>query len=191
MDLSLKKARKLEAKIATFINQKKTELNTQESIRLSSDITAVTTQVGEFRTTFFDNLKLVNNLITIRQEIRDQISEANFNTGIDNLISNKVLLENKIAVLNAFVGHDIYDQGEVEDVLALGKKQLEGGSHYVRTSTEISFLNQVDKDKIRIDKQSLQKEIEAIEDKLAELNYSSKLRLNSITTKLLQDNNLI
>lgn len=192
MELNLRKARKLEAKIQGFINQKKSELNTIASIRVNVDTSSINTLVDASRQEFFENYKLVNDLILVRQEIRDLIAAANFNTGIDNLISNKVLLETKLQLLNQFTNIETFKQEDLEDTLALYKKQLEGGSsHYARTNANYYFLNQVDKDKFRTDRQNTQKEIEGLEDKLAELNYSSKVRLNSTTTKLLQDNGLI
>lgn len=192
MDLNLRKARKLEAKIQVAINQKKSELSTNASIRVNTDPANISTLVDASRLEFFENYKLVNDLTLVRQEIRDLIAKANFNVGIDDLISNKVLLETKLQLLNSFTNVEIFKQEDLEDTLSLYKKQLEGGSaHYARTNASYYFLNQVDKDKFRTDRQNTQKEIEALEDKLAELNYSSKVRLNSTTTKLLQDNGLI
>lgn len=191
MDLNLRKARKLEAKIGTTINTKRGELNTNSTIRVNLENTEINNVVLEARNTFFDDLKLINNLVEARQEIRDLIGKANFETGVDDLISNKVLLENKLQILNNLGDLDVFNQEETEDSLTLGKKQLELGGHYARPYTSLNFFSQIDIDKIRTDKQTFTKQIEGLEDRLAELNYSSKVRLSSPTTKLLQDNNLI
>lgn len=191
MDLNLRKARKLEAKIGTTINTKRGELNTNSTIRVNVEATEINNVVLAARNTFFDDLKLINNLVEARQEIRDLIGKANFETGVDDLISNKVLLENKLQILNNLGDLDVFNQEETEDSLALGKKQLELGGHYARPYASLNFFSQIDIDKVRSDKQTFTKQIEGLEDRLAELNYSSKVRLSSPTTKLLQDNNLI
>ena len=87
----------------------------------------------------------------------------------------------------------MFDVLSVQDAIALNKKQQtsERGSIYARTVVGANILSKIDKDKINIDRSKYQREIEALEDKLAELNFSTKIVINSISFKLLESNSLI
>lgn len=190
MELNLRKARKLEAKIGTVIKSKQNDLSTVTQVRVNeADVKLV---VANTRLAFFDELKSINDLIKVKQDIRDLIASANFNVGVDILIAQKVLLESKVTLLNNFTSTDTFDVDETNDQIAISKKQLDGGqSMYARATLSVSFLSKLDKDKLTLDLLNTKKEIEALEDKLAELNYSAKIKLDATSTKLLQDSHLI
>ena len=193
MELNLRKARKLENKIGLAIKAKKSELSSSFSLRVNEDESAIEGLVAAARTNFFLELKEIENLIASKQEIRDQIAKANFVIGINDTIAQKVLIEEKISFLNEYAKVSVFDLLSTKDAIELNKKQQqsERSSIYARTSVGINILTKIDKDKINADRSKLQREIEALEDKLAELNYSTKITLNSLTFKLLQDNSLI
>ena len=194
MEVSLKKARKLENKIGSFISQAQDVLLTHTEIRINEDVTNIDTLVNEARKEFFGNFDNINNLVEARQQIRNLIAMANVNLGINDLIANKVLLESKLNKINNLLGFGIYNKQNTEDELDIHRKSQEsGGRGYgrVRVTTGISFLTSIDEDKFKKDKQQLIKDIENCMDKLAELNYSSKVTINSNTVKLLQGNYLL
>ena len=193
MELNLRKARKLESKIGEQIKSKRSDLGTSAQVRVNLDISKLDDFVVEARNLFHDELSNLNNLIQVKQDIRNLIAQANANIGINDLISQKLLLEANIALLNSLVGTDVYDKETVNDSIALTKKQQESerSSIYARTTLSVSFLSKIDKEKFIADKLKAQKDIEALEDKLAELNYSTKIKLNSNSVKLLQDNGLV
>ena len=193
MELNLRKARKLESKIGEQIKSKRGDLGTSVQLRVNLDISKLDDFVVEARNLFHDELTNLNNLIQVKQDIRNLIAQANANIGINDLISQKLLLEANTALLNSLVGTDVYDRETVNDSIALSKKQQEGerSSMYARTTLSVSFLSKIDKEKFASDKQKAQKDIESLEDKLAELNYSTKIKLNATSVKLLQDNGLL
>lgn len=193
MELNLRKARKLESKIGEQIKSKKNDLGTSAQVRVNLDISKLDDFVVEARNLFHDELANLNNLTQVKQDIRNLIAQANANIGINDLISQKLLLEANIALLNSLVGTDVYDRETVNDSIALTKKQQESerSSIYARTTLNVSFLSKIDKEKFISDKQKAQKDIESLEDKLAELNYSTKIKLNGNSVKLLQDNGLV
>ena len=193
MELNLRKARKLESKIGEQIKSKRSDLGTSAQVRVNLDISKLDDFVVEARNLFHDELTNLNNLIQVKQDIRNLIAQANANIGINDLISQKLLLEANIALLNSLVGTDVYDKETVNDSIALNKKQQESerSSIYARTTLSVAFLSKIDKDKFISDKQQAQKDVEALEDKLAELNYSTKIKLNGNSVKLLQDNGLV
>jgi primosomal protein N'' len=192
MELNLRKARKLESKIGEQIKSKKS-LGTSAQVRVNLDVSKLDDFVIEARNLFHDELSNLNNLIQVKQDIRNLIAQANANVGINDFISQKLLLEANIALLNSLVGTDVYDRETVNDSIALTKKQQESerSSIYARTTLNVSFLSKIDKEKFASDKQKAQKDIESLEDKLAELNYSTKIKLNANSMKLLQDNGLV
>lgn len=193
MELNLRKARKLESKIGEQIKSKRSDLGTSAQVRVNLDVSKLDDFVVEARNLFHDELTNLNNLIQVKQDIRNLIAQANANIGINDLISQKLLLEANIALLNSLVGTDVYDRETVNDSIALTKKQQESerSSIYARTTLSVSFLSKIDKEKFISDKQKAQKDIESLEDKLAELNYSTKIKLNGNSVKLLQDNGLV
>lgn len=193
MELNLRKARKLESKIGEQIKSKRSDLGTSAQVRVNLDVSKLDDFVVEARNLFHNELTNLNNLIQIKQDIRNLIAQANANIGINDLISQKLLLEANIALLNSLVGTDTYDKETVNDSIALTKKQQESerSSIYARTTLSVSFLSKIDKEKFISDKLKAQKDIEGLEDRLAELNYSTKIKLNGNSVKLLQDNGLV
>ena len=197
MELTLKKARKLETKIGAFVAQQSSNNETQFSARINDSKENIEKQAIEFRTKFFSNLKNVDDLNSIRYSIRQLISDANA-TGdegsIDNLLNEKVQLESKLARLNGLMRFEKFDALLMEDQLNNQKKVMENGQdRYGRSNAtfEVNFLTAVDEQKFKDDKVSIAKKIEEIEDKLAELNYSKRISLGANSVKLLQDNGLV
>lgn len=198
MDLSLKKARKLETKIGAFVAQQSSDFEFQFEARINDDVANVEKQAVAARTTFLDSLKNLDNLNGIRYDIRRLISDANASseagTSIDNLLNEKVQLESKISRLNSVLRFEKFDRALMEDELNNNKKLLEqGSSRYGRSSStfDVNFLTGLDEQAFKDEKLKTSKRIEEIEDKLAELNYSKRVSLGANSVKLLQDNGLL
>lgn len=197
MDLSLKKARKLETKIGAFVAKQSSDRDTQFSARINDTKENIEKQAIEARTKFFAELKNVDDLSSVRYKIRQLISDQNALGGdasIDNLLNEKVQLESRLARANSLERFQKFDVLLMEDQLNSQKKILEGGANsYGRSNTtfEVNFLTAVDEQKFKDDKVVISKRIEEIEDKLAELNYSKRISLDANSVKLLSDNNLI
>lgn len=194
MDLSLKKARKLESKIAAFIAQNSNN-NIQLSVRVNSTIDEVDAQATEARNKFIENEKNLDQLNTVRYTIRRLISETNSSSGIDAFLNEKVELEAKLQRLNKINLYEKYNKTSVEDNLNNQKKMLE--TSYANSyrspnlSFNVPFLGDADEAKLKADRLAITRRIEEIEDKLAELNFSRRISLDANALKLLQDNNLV
>jgi hypothetical protein len=197
MELSLKKARKLETKIGAFVAQNSSDRETTFSARVNSTKEEIDKLAIEARTKFFENIKNVEDLNNIRYDIRRFISDENAKgdeKSIDFLLNEKVVLESKLARINASMRFEKYDPLLMEDQLNNQKKLLESGQdRYGRSNVtfEVNFLTGLDEQKFKDDKVLLAKKIEEIEDKLAELNYSKRISLGANSVKLLQDNGLV
>lgn len=191
MKFNLRQARKLENKIGAYIGERQRELQTVISVRVNEDPATVDGIVNSARSKFFSEFDNINNLMAARQLIRDLIGAANQNESINEFISQKVLAEAKLAKVNGVLGFSTYDKKEVDDTLEFGKKALEDGSRYGRTSSTIPFLTKIDEDKFKTDKRNLVNQIEDLDNKLAKLNYNIEVQLDSNTVKLLKDNFLL
>lgn len=194
MDLSLKKARKLESKIAAHIAQNSNN-NIQLSVRVNSTIDEIDAQATEARNKFIENEKNLDQLNTVRYSIRRLISETNSSSGIDSFLNEKVELEAKLQRLNKINLYEKYNKTSVEDNLNNQKKMLETsyGNSYrsPNLSFNVPFLGDADELKLKEDRLAITRRIEEIEDKLAELNFSRRISLDANALKLLQDNNLV
>ena len=194
MDLSLKKARKLESKIAAYIAQ-----NSNNTIhflaRVNSTIDEIDAQAVEARNKFIENENNLNQLNSVRYTIRRLIAENNASSGIDSLLNEKVELESKLQRLNRINLYDKYDKVSVEDNLNNQKKMLESsyGNAYrnPNLSFNVAFLGDADEQKLKSDRVTITRRMEELEDKLAELNFSRRISLDANALKLLQDNNLV
>lgn len=197
MELTLKKARKLETKIGAFVAQQSSDFEFQFSARINDDVSNIEKQAVAARTSFLDSLKNLDNLNGIRYDIRRLIADANSageNGSIDNLLNEKVQLESKISRLNSVLRFEKFDRDLMEDELNNSKKLLEqGSSRYGRSvaTFDVNFLTTIDKQNFKDEKLKTSKRIEEIEDKLAELNHSKRISLGANSVKLLQDNGLL
>lgn len=190
MELNLRKARKLESKIASFTKEKEVVMSTSTQVRVNEDLTKLDDMVNGARSEFLDELNNITNLVYARQEIRDLIAHANMSTGVSKLMSESVLLKRKLELLDS-LHYQTYDKQSTEDKIEYAKKALENGERFADITTKVNFLSDVDRDELEKNKRELKKEIEDKDDKIAELNYSSKVKLSANTVKLLQDNFLL
>lgn len=193
MELSLRKARKLESKINNHVQNLKTNIVTHMSVRVNADIqTEVLPQLVKARNEFLSSLENIQNLIDARFTVRGLIARQNELSGINAKILEKVTLENKISILNGLI-RDIstLDEKELEDDSQKFKICLEKGDRWGQTSFEAQFLLMKDESEFKKNQVELSKQIESLEDTLLELNYSTKVNLNKELVTLLQANGLL
>lgn len=194
MEFSLKKARKLESKIAAFITQNG-GLNITLNVRVNFTIDKINALASDARNKFLENEKNLDQLNSVRYAIRRMISDVNSSSGLDNFLTDKVELESKLQRLNRINIYSKYDKVLIEDELKNQQRMLESSydNNYRSPNLQFSvpFLSEVDENKFKEDKASIARKIEEIEDKIAELNFSRRISLDANAVKLLQDNNLI
>lgn len=195
MELNLRKARKLESKISQLINEERRSLNPDKSVRVNADVqTEVLPQLVQARQEFLDKVKNIQSLIEARFLIRRLIGESNENSGINAKINEKVVLEHKLSTINAINLVNLLDQKELEDEASVLRTALSnGGDRFGRVNTNFSanFLHEKDQEEFATEKVDLVKNIEEIEDKLLELNYNTKIKLDTNIVNLLKTNSLV
>ena len=193
MELSLRKARKLESKIGNLINNLRGELETQKTVRVNADVqTEILPTLVLARSTFFASFDNIQELVDVRFNIRGLISEANELSGINNKIILKVTLENKIVGYNSLSkGFNVLEEKELEDDSHKYKVQLSNGDRFSRSTFDANFL--LGKDTVEFKKQQVElgKQIDSLEDELLGLNYSTTIKLTNNLIALLQTNSLL
>jgi len=122
------------------------------------------------------------------------IGESNENSGINSKIIDKVILENKLSTIKTIDLNNTLDSKQLEDESSALRAVLSnGGDKFgrVQTNFDANFLHEKDSEFFKENKSNIVKGIENIEDELLELNYSTKIELDTNLVTLLQTNSLI
>lgn len=190
MELNLRKARKLEAKIADAIA--KTTLSSAIKVRILSSDEEREQELSRARSAFLAQIENRDALVKARFWIRKTIGQANATTGINDLIS---LREEALAYLsNSTASVDALNVRELRDLAQSKKNRLERGdsSRYDDGVTfAVSVANEEDIVSFKKKDLKFKKELEDLEDQLAQKNLGVKVTLPPIILELLKKNDLI
>ena len=190
MKLSLKKARKLEVKINKFLSNIVSE--SMVSVRVKSTLESARKSIKLANSQFKNNINLKIKLLDARYGIRNQISKANNRSGINDLISEKILLEKKIEVINDTGVSLAPSDHEIIDTFEIKKNNLEKGSGYGQsTSTSFGIVFKEDVATMSDEVVTYEKEIEKIEDKIAAKNLGTKIELSADMLQVLTETRLL
>lgn len=188
--LSLRKARKLEAKIQSHADAM--DLRQEVQIRVLASKEERDAAIAAARTKYNEAVQLRRSLIQARFEIRNDIATANAGSGINTLMARREAVQALLAKSTATV--TALDALRAEDQVAAKKQVLDSGnSSYgapsvtlvIPVSTEEDIAEFKDFDIF------LKKELEEIEDQLSQKNLGVKIILKEETEKLLQSVGLI
>jgi hypothetical protein len=189
MELSLRKARKLEKKIEAKLSGFKltSEVNVRVRAKLEPE------QLIVVENDFKDNVRSMNILNDIRFDIRQKVEDANFHGGIcllmnkrEALISRKTLLEQvRISTLNWDL---LKDTLESKLTSLLSGKDSYGDNTTVRTSvvtenTKKELFDNVIKD--------ITLQLESIEEELIQKNSGLKVKLGADSVAFLKKFSLV
>lgn len=195
MKLTLRAARKLETKITKAMEE--TPVSMAAKVRVSASATEVEQELDTAKSRVKAELEERLKLVEIKYTIRQKIAEANHSSGVNELVTKKVMAEQKVANIKAIIGTTPrMSKEELGDTLRLGQTKLAQGStsrygEDASVTTSLSIFTQSDLDSYKKEKVTLSKEIENIEDKLTELNASVKIEVDDESVKLLQKHNLV
>ena len=189
MELNLRKARKLEAKIQAKIDlivpQGEVEVRA-----LANEATRLNT-IGEARKKFLNDIELRNKLVSARFTIRRLVGQANENTGINALVTRREevqqLLRHAIPTL-AF-----NDANKMEDEALARKIRVEKGESGYNSSTGITVMVATEQDvnDFRKNHAELLKQLDDIEDQLSQKNIGVKVTLPTDVVSLLKSQDLV
>lgn len=195
MQLNLRKARKLEAKIAKHIDT--TNLNTEVGIRAKATITEATGKRQEASTKLVTDLNTLVQLNELRYSIRSQIANANQGVGINALMTQREQLKSKVKILQKLSTAELaVSTEELQDVLETTAKALEKGDTrgYGRmTDVKVNTSAVLEHSRLAINTeiQATVKGLEDVEDELAQKNLGAKVTLSDEQVALLKASALI
>jgi len=191
MEITLRKARKIETAINTFLEDDTVVLET--SIRFLGTFDEAKESLLAEKVELLNTLNLRQELLKIRYDLRRKIEISNENSGINDLINKKVLNEKLISELDNFIKNNKNQSlTELQDTLtAHSKLEPEKYSFKIKTTFDFPTLQNEDIAPLKDKKMSLKKDIEKIEDELSFLNLNTKIILEEDVTKLLEFNKIL
>ncbi len=189
MELNLRKARKLEAKILEYVT--KMELKSAVKVRVMGDAEERRTLLARARSEFLKQVSIRNELSSARFSIRKAIGDANQTSGINSLINAREELTAYLSLSTANV--DAIDFAEAEDqAVARKTKLLSGDTGYdssvtvtLPVSTETDVASFKDRDA------EYKRGLENLEDKLAQKNLGVTVSLPDSMVELLSSVGLL
>jgi len=104
VEISLKKARKIETAINTFVEENDFKL--EATVRVLGTLDEAKEAVANTKSGIFSSLRLREELLKIRFDMRRQIEKSNEESGINALINKKVLNEKIILELDKLINHN-------------------------------------------------------------------------------------
>lgn len=187
MDLNLKNARKLEAKINSYLTEN--SIPDVVSVRAMGDLVDAKKVISEAREIVLKLITERKKLIYARFVIRRQISVANEVSGINELISERVILKAAIQDRKSYTSLQPGDTSLRDQIILAARKSER--SEYASATFNVGILTQEDIDGFKIYIADGLKRIETIEDDISSKNLSNKIVLCEDVEKLLKDHSLL
>jgi hypothetical protein len=190
MELNLRKARKLEAKILSYVNAMQLESSVRVRVLATEEERNKT--LASSREKYLSDVNTRSALVITRFMIRQQIAESNHSVGINALINKREELQALLSV--SIDGVDTLDQLEANDLAAAKKSHLEKGENRFSEASVTFPLPVVLKDDLSVFKNTdslIKKRLEDIEDQLSQKNLGAKIKLSEDTVSLLQSVGLV
>lgn len=195
MQLNLRKARKLEAKIAKHIEG--VELKTEVGIRAKASLLDATNKRQEASVKLVKDLNDLVQLNEVRYSIRSQIANANQGVGINALMTQREQLRSKVQILQKLANAELAGSTEeLADVLETTAKALEKGETrgYGRNTdvkVNVSVILEPSRQAINDEIKATVKGLEDVEDELAQKNLGAKVTLSAEQVALLSASALV
>lgn len=195
MKLTLRSARKLETIITKHLDEN--PVSTGSKVRVNADVQEVIGSLDASQKKAKEEISDRLKLLDTKYEIRQKIAEVNHSSGINSLITDKVKCEQKVAQIKAVVGTSArLSKEEITDTLRLGQTKLASGApgrygEDTAVSTTLSVFTEAELENYKKERVALTKLIASIDDKLIELNASSRIEINKDSVEVLQKYDLI
>lgn len=176
---NLRKARKLELKIQSFINVLDCNCKPVADIRAKASVSDAKTAIATARQEYLIVHKHKLELMRIKFLVRDMIGKANDKSGLNELLTRKALAESQIRILNEAMNERnvAKDLPLLQDEMNAQSKALDEGSMRARLTISAPVLEESDRASFEGAKKTLLNQIEEIEDKVAKINVESTIVL--------------
>lgn len=192
MEINLRKARKLEAKI-NQVAAKQAALEFNLSILASSTDEEAVNELTSAKSRLQEQIQNSLKLTEVRYSIRRKIEQTNEGVGVNQLMNRREEIQSKLAYYNTIEGLDTCSQREMLDLLSAKRKNLEKGtdSFYGKVNVTVQTLSEEEKNALTGQAVSLRRELEDIEEQLIQKNVGAKVTLSEDEVALLQSNGLL
>lgn len=192
MEINLRKARKLEAKINSLA-AKQAALEFNLSILASSTDEEAINELVAAKARLTEQIQNSLALTKVRYAIRRKIEQANEAVGVNQLMNDREQIQSKLAYYNTIEGLETCSQREMLDLLAAKRKSLEKGNDnfYGKVNVSVNTLSKEEKEALESQAVSLRRELEEIEEQLIQKNVGAKVTLSEDEVALLQSNGLL
>jgi hypothetical protein len=192
MEFNLRKARKLESSLLSYLSQELI-LDSKASIRSLGNLEQANQAILTKKNDLFSNIDIRVNILSLIYKIRRLVEIANEESGINILINKKVLNQKILDDLQTIERSETPSSEELLDMLLASSKNLNSGSdsdsilrRSIKTSFTVSCLSKDDLDMLSSQKASIHKEQQAIDEDINYLNITKKIILNEEDTKILE-----
>jgi hypothetical protein len=192
MEINLRKARKLEAKI-NQVAAKQAAMEFNLSILASSTDEEAIGELTAAKARLTEQIQNSLSLTSVRYSIRRKIEQANEGVGVNQLMNLREQIQSKLAYYNTIEGLDTCSQREMLDLLSAKRKALEKGNDnfYGKVNISIQTLSEEEKNALTSQAVGLRRELEEIEEQLIQKNVGAKITLSEDEVALLQSNGLL
>jgi len=177
MEMTLRKARKLEAKI---LNHRVEKVDTSMSLLRATEISASSMQevLDETNKASIEALNVETKLVEVRYRIRESVSFANGSFGLSKLMNELSRLQAESGLIRRLV--QSFQKTEPSELIHYAKKRDASESMGFGGMDAVgipAFSDNVEFKKLEARAFDIKERIEEIEDKLMELNSSKKVTL--------------
>ena len=189
MELNLRKSRKLEQKIGRYLDKKTLKLTV--TVRAKSELTDAVTALNLASDKLLSDLNVNIALNDLRSVIRASIGQVNSSTGVNDLMAQREGFKNRIALLEITKdANTAPDQSELQDLLIAKVKNMEVGNTNrfsdPGVTVEVNTMTSIVKNNIEVLINETTKQLESLEDQLAQKNLGTTITLTDEQVNLLQ-----
>jgi len=186
--LSLRKARKLETKIDQFEFPK-----TDVDIRVSLEDDEVKELLEANRLDFRKFFATAKQLLAVKYEIRQSIGEANAEHGINELITKRQSIKQRLGLVGTFISRANVTSDEVVVDTIHNERDSEGSRFggARRASVEVSYFTEDLLKELKDERVNLKASLDEVEEDILVLNNTKHIELSDESVALLKNEQLL
>lgn len=193
MQITLRAARKLEDKIKKFL--KESSLEIKSKISITKNVQETLDVLDRCQEKLMVEVSNRLRLLELRFKIRDLISKANHDSGINSLVTRRSAIQEMIQEMTPLFGAgERASEKELGNMLSFGLTRMSKGETYFGEDLFFLKLDILEIDnlsKIKNKKIELTNELENIENSLMELNFTTKIELDDSSASFMKQYNLL
>lgn len=195
MELSLRKARKIESSLVNFLSDE-LSLDSKGSVRSLGSLEQANESLSQKKAELLSNLDSRVKLLELIYKIRRLIEIKNEEVGINSLINTKVFNQKVLEDIQKIDRSEKPSVEELQDMLQASSKLLNSGNdsdnflrrslNTIKTSFSVSCLDKNDLEFLSLKKATILKDQQKIDEDINYLNITKTISLNEEDIKMLE-----